>query len=357
MQSLCAGQTRLSSFGDTPLRRIGLPFTRDKRGFWAKIEGVNPGGSMKDRAAYHMVRSARDRGDLSPGSTIVESTSGSLGLGLAIAGARYSHPVILVTDPGMEVAMRRLAEAYGASIDLVTAPHPIGGWQQARLDRVARLCADRPGSFFPDQYNNPDNVRAYFSLGAEIVEGLKKVDILVCSVGTGGHSAGVYSFVRRHCPTVRLIGVDTIGSTIFGQPARSRLMRGLGSSIHPQNVDYPAFSEVHWVAPNEAVTTARRLATAGYPTGGWSVGAVALVASWLARNEPEDTDIVAVFPDGPLRYFDTVFNDEFCQRHDLLGRQPATDPDQIDDPWSLEILKWTLCRNIRDPRELGGVVS
>jgi cysteine synthase A len=341
---------RLAGVGNTPVLRVGSPFTVDERGFWAKLESANPSGSMKDRAAHHMLMCARQRGELTPGSPVVESTSGSLGLGLALAGAVHGHPVVLVTDPGMEPAMCRLASAYGARIDLVTSPHPTGGWQQARLDRVNTLCAELPGAFVPDQYNNPDNARGYLSLGAELISQLGHIDILVCSVGTGGHSAGAHAFVREYCPDVQLVGVDAVGSTIFGQPAGCRLMRGLGSSIYPRNVDYAAFSQVHWVAAGEAVATSRRLAATGYVTGGWSVGAVALVASWLARNHPRDTRIAAVFPDGPLRYFDTVFNDAYCRRHHLLGAEPPTDPEQIRIPEDRAVRRWTVCTTVRTPR-------
>jgi cysteine synthase A len=168
-------------------------------------------------------------------------------------------------------------------------------------------------------------------------------------VGTGGHSAGVSRALRRFYPDMRLIGVDTIGSTIFGQPARSRLMRGLGSSIHPRNVAYELFNEVHWVAPPEAVWACRRLAALRYATGGWSVGAVALVSSWLARTLPSHTRIAAVFPDGPHRYFDTVFNDDYCAAHGLLGSPAATTPEEIDHPAERELTRWTRCATVIDP--------
>lgn len=161
----------------------------------------------------------------------------------------YRHPVTLVTDPGLEPIIARMLTAYGAGVDMVTQPHPVGGWQQARKDRVAQLMAEYPGAWNPNQYGNPDNVGAYRSLALELVAQLGRIDVLVCSVGTGGHSAGVARVLREFNPDMRLIGVDTIGSTIFGQPASNRLMRGLGSSIYPRNVDYRAFDEVHWVAP------------------------------------------------------------------------------------------------------------
>ncbi|MBA2472479.1 MAG: PLP-dependent cysteine synthase family protein [Pseudonocardiales bacterium] len=340
--------TVAGAVGSTPVLWIDRPLNSEGRGFWAKLEGHNPGG-MKDRAALHMVQCARKRGDLPPGGMIVESTSGTLGLGLALAGITYGHPVTLVTDPGLEPIMHRLLVAYGARVEVVDSPHPTGGWQEVRRQRVGELLAEYPGSFGPDQYHNPDNVAGYEPLALELVAQLGRVDVLVCSVGTGGHSAGVSRALREFFPHLRLVGVDTVGSTIFGQPARTRLMRGLGSSIHPRNIDYPAFDEVHWVAPGEAVRAARLLAAAQYASGGWSVGAVALVAGWLARTEEPDARIAAVFPDGPQRYFDTVFNDDFCHRHGLLTAQLPTEPDEIAHPSEREVTRWTRCRCVPDP--------
>ncbi|MFI6798660.1 PLP-dependent cysteine synthase family protein [Streptosporangium canum] len=334
--------------GNTPVLWVPEIVSGQDRGFWAKLEGNNPGG-IKDRSALYIVERARDRGELRPGAPIVESTSGTFGLGLALAGIVYGHPVTLVTDPGMEPLMCRLLSAYGARVVIVAEPHPVGGWQQARRERVRRLLGEHPDAYCPDQYNNPDNVAAYAGLAVELAGQLGRIDVLVCSVGTGGHSAGVSRALRRFYPDLRLVGVDTIGSTIFGQPARSRLMRGLGSSIYPRNVDYEAFNEVHWVAPPEAVWACRRLAALRYATGGWSVGAVALVSSWLARTLPSHTRIAAVFPDGPHRYFDTVFNDDYCAAHSLLGSPVATDPEVIDHPAEREPTRWTRCATVVDP--------
>ena len=334
--------------GNTPVLRIAAPFTDDNRGFWAKLEGFNPGG-MKDRPAIHMVERGRARGDLRPGSRIVESTSGTFGLGLALAGTVYGHPVTLVTDPGLEPIISRMLTAYGADVDVVTEPHPEGGWQQARRNRVMEILESDPEAWYPDQYNNPDNVDAYRGLAEELSAQLGTIDMLVCSVGTGGHSAGIARVLRETNPDLQLIGVDTIGSTIFGQPARSRLMRGLGSSIYPRNVDYAAFNEVHWVAPEEAVWACRTLAATHYATGGWSVGAVALVAGWVARTSPSSATIAAVFPDGPQRYFDTVYNDDYCSAHGLLADNPPQYPELITDPSEHVVTSWTRTSSITDP--------
>ncbi|WP_280366216.1 PLP-dependent cysteine synthase family protein, partial [Nocardia abscessus] len=303
-----------SLIGNPPVWWGGAPLAPEGRGFWAKLEGFNPGG-MKDRPALQMVRKAEQRGDLAPAARIIESTSGTLGLGLALAGIATRHPVTVVTDPGLEPIVAQMLTAYGTQVDVVTEAHPTGGWQQARRDRVAQLLAGEPDAWCPDQYSNPDNVDAYESLALELVEQLGGVDALVCAVGTGGHSAGVARVLRRFNPEMKLIGVDTVASTIFGQPAGPRLMRGLGSSIYPTNVDYDAFDEVHWVAPSEAVWACRTLATTHHASGGWSVGAVALVAGWAARTHDADTRIAAVFPDGPNRYFDTIYNDAYCDEH------------------------------------------
>ncbi|GAA4832107.1 S-sulfocysteine synthase CysK2 [Saccharopolyspora rosea] len=337
-----------TTVGNTPVLWIDEPFNPLGTGFWAKLEGHNPGG-MKDRPALHMVERARQRGDLQPGGLIVESTSGTLGLGLALAGITHEHPVTLVTDPGLEPMMRRMLRAYGALVDVVAEPHPTGGWQQARRQRVHELLAANPGSFCPDQYNNPDNVAGYSSLALELVTQLRRIDVLVCSVGTGGHSAGVTRVLRNFNPDMRLIGVDTVGSTIFGQPARKRLMRGLGSSIYPRNIDYGAFDEVHWVGPAEAVWAARRLAAATYASGGWSVGAVGLVAGWAARRVGRSTRVAAIFPDGPQRYFDTLYNDEYCHRNDLLDVEPPTEPDVVAHAREREVTRWTRCTDVSAP--------
>ncbi|MGN2638990.1 PLP-dependent cysteine synthase family protein [Nocardia takedensis] len=337
--------------GNTPVLWIGHPLAPAGRGFWAKLEGFNPGG-MKDRPALHMVARARERGDLVPGARIVESTSGTLGLGLALAGLAFGHPVTVVTDPGMEPMVVQMLGAYGAAVEVVGQPHPDGGWQQARRERVRELLDAQEGAWCPDQYSNPDNVGGYESLAMELLEQLGGVDVLVCAVGTGGHSAGVARVLRRYHPDLVLIGVDTTASTIFGQPAGPRLMRGLGSSIYPANVDYDAFDEVHWVAPGEAVWAARALAGTHHASGGWSVGAAGLVAGWAAGVYAAGTRIAAVFPDGPQRYFDTVYNDDYCTAHDLLLAQPPTGPQTMATAQEAVFRSWTRCTRVRDPRIL-----
>ncbi|MCB5907680.1 PLP-dependent cysteine synthase family protein [Streptomyces pinistramenti] len=342
-----AGAHLLGLVGRTPLARIGGELPGPHPGFWAKLEGHGVGG-MKARAAVSMLLGARERGELLPGAPVVESTSGTLGIGLAFAGQALGHPVVLVGDTELEPSMRRLLRAYGARLELADRPAAHGGWQAARLARLRAVLAELPGAYWPDQYNNPDNRAGYASLAAEITAELPHLDILVCSVGTGGHSAGIAEPLRRHWPRLRLIGVDATGSTIFGQPARPRLMRGLGSSIQPRNVAYGAFDEVHWVGPAESADTCRRLARTSFVSGGWSTGAAALVAAWAARVHPGAV-VATVFPDGPHRYLSSVYDDDFTTAHGVDCAAARTRPVEIPHPQAVEATGWMRCTTVIDP--------
>jgi S-sulfo-L-cysteine synthase (3-phospho-L-serine-dependent) len=342
----------LELIGQTPVLRIGTPFIPSaygQRGFWAKLEGFNPGG-IKDRAAHQMLLAARARGDLQPGGTIVESSSGTFALGLALAGIGLGHPVTIVHEPLLEPMLRYLLQAYGVHLECVTEPHPTGGWTEARRERVRQLCATIPGAYWPNQYDNPDGADAYTGLAEELLAQFAWIDVLVCSVGTGGHSAGVARRLRQRWPDLRVIGVDAAGSVTFGQSGRRGVMRGLGNSIFPRNVAYEQFDEVHWVTDGEAVQVCRQLARQVGVTGGWSVGCVALVARWAAQTAPADATVVTIFPDGPERYWNTVFDDGFCAEHGLLDVEPAAEPEEIASPLGHHAARWTRCRTVLDPR-------
>ncbi|MFB7176666.1 PLP-dependent cysteine synthase family protein [Streptomyces sp. NPDC056257] len=341
----------LPLLGGTPLARIRTDLPHRHPGFWAKLECLGAGG-MKARAAVSMLTGARARGELLPGAPVVESTSGTLGIGLAFAGQALGHPVVLVGDTELEPSMRQLLRTYGARLELVDRPAPEGGWQAARIARLREILRRTPGAYWPDQYNNPDSAAGYLTLAAELTTQLDHLDVLVCSVGTGGHSAGLAGPLRRRWPRLKVIGVDSVGSAIFGQPARSRLMRGLGSSIHPANVAYEVFDEVHWVGPAEAVDACRRLARSAFVSGGWSTGAVALVAAWAARTQPGAV-VATVFPDGPHRYLGTVYDDDFCHAHGLDTCALAVRPLQIPHPRAAEASGWARCATVLAPTRGG----
>lgn len=335
----------LDLLGNTPMAWISAG-RGDGPGYWAKLESFGVGG-MKARAAVAMIDGAGRRGQLHPGARIIESTSGTLGIGLAFAGRTLGHPVTLVVDDELAAEDRCLFAAYGVELQIVCRPHPEGGWQQARLNRLHELLAENPGAWWPDQYNNPDNPCGYQSMAGEILRQAGHFNVLVATIGSGGHCAGLTEALRTKIPALRVVGVDAVGSRIFGQPARHRLMRGLGSSILPRNVAYEHFDEVHWVGPTEAVHSCRLLARTAFVTGGWSTGAAALVASWCARQEP-DSRVVAVFPDGPQRYLKSIFDDQWCELHGLTG-EPADDPVEMTEPDDFEAIDWARCSTVKDP--------
>ncbi|WP_354638238.1 PLP-dependent cysteine synthase family protein [Kitasatospora camelliae] len=340
----------LPLLGHTPLARVRTPLPDPHPGFWAKLECLGAGG-MKARSAVAMLRGAHARGELRPGATVVESTSGTLGVGLAFAGQALGHPVVLVGDAELEPPMRQLLRSYGADLEIVDRPAEHGGWQAARLARLREVLDRLPGAYWPDQYNNPDNAAGYHAMAQELIGDLDELDVLVCSVGTGGHSAGLVEPLRRRWPRLRVIGVDSVGSAIFGQPSRKRLMRGLGSSIHPRNVAYEAFDEVHWVGPAEAADACRRLAKGCFVSGGWSTGAVALVAAWAARAE-DGARVATVFPDGPHRYLGTIYDDGYCRTHGLAPGNAASRPAEIPTAGAAEVTGWARCRTVVDPLEV-----
>ncbi|MEV0434824.1 cysteine synthase family protein [Nocardia sp. NPDC050413] len=337
----------LRLIGNTPVVQVAT----GNSWYTAKLESASIAG-MKARAAVSMMRAAAARGDLAPGATIIESTSGTLGLGLALAGKALGHPIVLVVDDELEPDLRALFSAFGITLEVVTTPHPTGGWQQARLDRLAELLAATPGAYWPDQYDNPDNAGGYQAMGAEILAQVDDVDVLVASIGSGGHCAGLTRVLRTRWPRLRVVGVDAVGSRIFGQPDRRRLMRGLGSSILPRNVAYADFDEVHWVGAAEAVASCRALAAHTGIAGGWSTGAAALVAGWIADREPASR-VLTVFPDGPHRYLRTIYNDTWCRANGLFA-PPATEPTTIPTPDSAEVSGWGRCTVVRDPAAPSG---
>ncbi|MFD9503404.1 PLP-dependent cysteine synthase family protein [Streptomyces sp. NPDC060035] len=347
LRTLAPHRELLALLGRTPLARITTGLPAPHPGFWAKLEGHAVGG-MKARAAVSMLLGAEERGELRPGAPVVESTSGTLGMGLAVAGQALGHPVVLVGDSELEPSMRQLLRAYGARLELVDRPADRGGWQGARLERLHDLLGRLPGAYWPDQYNNPDNTAGYASLAAELATQLDHLDILVCSVGTGGHSAGIAGPLRRHWPALRMIAVDSTGSTIFGRPAAPRLMRGLGSSIHPRNVAYDAFDEVHWIGPAEAADACRRLARGNFVSGGWSTGAVARVSAWAARTH-RGAAVATVFPDGPHRYLGSVYDDDFTTAYGIDPDLAATDPVEIPHPRTADSGGWARCTTVTDP--------
>ena len=287
---------------------------------------------MKLLPARHILDRARGDGRLEPGTVVIESTSGTFGLALAMECRLRGRPLVLVSDPAVDPALRRRMRDLGAVVDIVAEPAPVGGYQQARLDRLAELRSRHPRHFWPAQYSNPDNPGAYDLLADELAATLGRVDILVGPVGSGGSMCGTTAALRDFFgPSVAAVAVDTPGSVLFGQPDAPRRIRGLGNSLMPPNLDHSAFDEVHWVSDREGFAATRALHRRHALYMGPTSGAAWLVAQWKARAEP-DARVVVLLPDEGHRYQDSVYDDAWLRREGLRLRRLPTRPVEVDSP-------------------------
>ena len=287
---------------------------------------------MKLLPARHILDRAGDDGLLEPGTVVIESTSGTFGLALAMECRLRSRPLVLVSDPAVDPALRRRMRDLGAAVDIVAEPADVGGYQRARLDRLDELCARHPRHFLPAQYSNPENPGAYALLADELAATLGWVDILVGPVGSGGSMCGTAAGLRDLLGRdVAAVAVDTPGSVLFGQRDAPRRIRGLGNSLMPPNLDHTAFDEVHWVSDREGFAATRALHRRHALYMGPTSGAAWMVAQWKARLEP-DARVVVLLPDEGHRYQNTVYDDAWLRRHGLGLRRLPDRPVEVDAP-------------------------
>jgi S-sulfo-L-cysteine synthase (3-phospho-L-serine-dependent) len=287
---------------------------------------------MKLLPAHFILDRARDEGLLGPGSVVIETSSGTFGLALAMLCNLRGYRLIIVSDPAIEPPLQRRMEDLGTRVEIVRDPSPVGGFQQARLERMAEMRAANPGSFCPSQYDNPHNPGAYAPLAELLAESLGKVDCLVGTVGSGGSMCGTSNYLRLLFRELISVGIDTHGSVLFGQPdQKKRLLRGLGNSLMPQNLDHTVFDEVHWVMAAEAFAATRELHRRHALYLGPTSGAAYLVAQWWARQNPSET-VVCLFPDEGYRYQDTVYDDAWLRANNAWLPSLPDAPRQVARP-------------------------
>ncbi|HET7230142.1 MAG TPA: pyridoxal-phosphate dependent enzyme [Longimicrobium sp.] len=296
---------------------------------------------MKLLPARFIIRKALEEGELEPGGLIAETTSGTFGLALAMVARLGGHPLTLVSDPAIDAPLQRRLEDLGATVHIVRQPGATGGYQQARLAVLERVLEENPGSFCPRQYSNPHNPGSYAPCAEQLAHAAGAIDCLIGTVGSGGSMCGISSYLRLLLPELETIGVDTHRSVIFGQSdaGGGRMLRGLGNSLLPPNVDHTAFDWVHWVGAAEAFNATRRLHRDHALFMGPTSGAAYLVADWWARENPDALGAV-IFPDEGYRYQDTVYHNAWLEekglRRDVLPAAPVTweRPHDGDDPWA-----------------------
>ncbi|MFI5776151.1 2,3-diaminopropionate biosynthesis protein SbnA [Nocardia sp. NPDC051570] len=278
-----------------------------------KCEGFNFAGSIKLKAARAMVDDAERAGALRPGSTLVESSSGNLGVALSLVAASRGYRFICVTDARCTLGARQTIQALGGEVHVITEPHPVTGLLGARIDYVRELCEGRDDYLWLNQYANPNNWRAHYRLtGPEILSAFPDLTVLFVGAGTTGTLMGCARYVRDHKPSVRIIAVDAVGSVTFGGASTQRLIPGLGTSVRPALLDESFVDEVVMVPEVDTVRTCRQLARAGYLFGGSTGTVVSGAIGWLADHPlPPAASAVAVAPDLGERYLDTVYQDQW----------------------------------------------
>jgi len=271
----------------------------------AKVEGVNPAGSVKDRAALQMINDAEEMGLLSPGAVIIEPTSGNTGIGLCAVAAARGYRVIIVMPDSMSAERRQLMAAYGAEVVLT----PGAGGMSAAIEKANELAASIPNSFIPDQFNNPSNAAAHEnSTGPEIWRDTDgAVDIFVAGVGTGGTITGVGRYLKAQNPGVRVVAVEPASSPVLsGGTAGSHGLQGIGAGFIPGVLDTSVYDEVIPVTESDAYAAGRELARREGILCGISGGAALHAAIILARREENlGKNIVVLLPDFGERYLST----------------------------------------------------
>lgn len=313
---------------------------------------------MKLLPARHILDRAEAEGRLMPGGVIAETTSGTFGLALAILARLRGYRLILVSDPAIDPPFCRRLEELGARVEIVAAPAPEGGFQQARLDRLADVLARHPGAFWPQQYSNPANPAAYLKVAQQLGWRIGRVDCLVGTVGSGGSVCGTAAGLRRQQRGLHVVGIDTPGSVLFGQPDAPRALRGLGNSILPPNLEHSAFDEVHWIGAGCAFAATRRLHREKALFCGPTSGAAFMVAEWWAAQHPERT-VVVLLPDEGNRYIDTIYNDEWLARvpgsvsNAASGPLPVTEPNAVAGSWSTMLWNRRTLKAVLADRAIG----
>ena len=306
----------VAAIGNTPLVRLSR--IHSPGNLVAKIEHMNPGGSIKERIAVSMIDDAEEQGLLRPGGTIIEPTSGNTGVGLALIGAVRGYRVICTVPDKVSKEKQDLLRAYGVEVIVtptdLTPEHPQSYYGVAR-----RLTEEIEGAFHPDQYSNPANPRAHYdTTGPEIwrqTEG--EVDVLVVAVGTGGTISGAGRYLKEQKPEIQVVGVDPEGS-IFTAESEEEVhqyaVEGVGEDFYPETVDLDLIDSWIKVTDAESFAMTRRLAREEGILVGGSCG-MAAHGALLVADEDHAAMVVVILPDSGRGYLSKVFNDKWMIEH------------------------------------------
>ena len=290
--------------GATPVVRLNQVVGQGAATVWGKLEAANPGGSVKDRIALAMVEAAEETGQLKPGGTIVEPTSGNTGIGLAMVAAVKGYRLIVTMFDTASRERRLQMQAYGAEVVLTPAAEGMRG----AIDTALALKAEHPDYFLPQQFANPANPEIHrLTTGRELLTQMDgEIDVFVAGVGTGGSVSGVGAILKEHVDGVRVVAVEPQGRPVLsgGEPGFSYI-EGIGAGFVPQTLDRDVVDEVRTINDDEAYDMARRLAREEGILVGISAGANVCVAAKIARELGPGHTVVTILCDSGQRYLST----------------------------------------------------
>jgi 2,3-diaminopropionate biosynthesis protein SbnA len=311
--------------GSTPLFALqNLVGTGDGE-ILVKWERFNPGGSIKDRPALHIVNAAERLGLLKPGGTIIESSSGNFGISLAMIGAARGYRVIVLVDSKTTLANLRVIEAFGAETIVVDEPDDTGSFHKTRIVMANQLARKIEGSFRPDQVFNLLNSQAHYrSTGPELLAQCgERLDALVGTVSSGGQLGGLSRYLREFAPHVSVVGADAQGSAVFGGPSAPYLIPGVGLGWTPANLDVGLLDAAYKISAEDAFYACRVVARREGVLAGASSGAALITALRRAIDAGSETRVVCLFSDGGDRYLDTIYDDAWLAEHGMSFGEPT----------------------------------
>ncbi|MGH2661263.1 MAG: cystathionine beta-synthase [Actinomycetota bacterium] len=311
----------LDAVGHTPMVRLGRVARGVKPTILAKLEMLNPGGSVKDRIGLRMIEAAERAGHLKPGGTIVEPTSGNTGHGLAIAAAIKGYRCIFVMPDKMSQEKVALLRAYGSEV--VITPTAVPPESPESYYRVAdRLTEEIPGAFQPNQYFNQVNPATHLqTTGPEIWEQTEgRIDVLVAGIGTGGTITGVSHYLKERKPDLMVVGADPEGSVFSGDEPRPYLVEGIGEDFWPQTFDPKVVDRYIRVSDRDSFVTARAITRQEGILVGGSSGTALFAALEVARELDEEATIVVIFPDTGRNYLSKLYSESWMLQYGFAER-------------------------------------
>lgn len=313
----------LSCVGGTPIVRLSRLFPQPDVEVLAKLEFLNPGGSVKDRSARFIIEQGLSDGTLHQGTHILESSSGNFGIALAMVCRVHRLPLTIVVDPNILPSNYKLLRQYGAAIEMVDEPDPNGGgYLEQRLSRVRSLTRTIPGAVWIDQYANELTVQAHEETGEEILRAVPgPIDHLVAAVSTTGTMRGIARSLRGRNPGLRVVAVDAVGSVIFGGAPSPRLLPGFGANRVPELLRREDVDEVAYADDEQALQGCRELLEREAISAGGSSGAVIHAVTGLLPRLRGPSRVVIVLPDRGERYLDLTYPGS--PHNDVLAEPPG----------------------------------